>query len=156
MFEPRWYKKQRRQLQKSIAKAERDIEAESLKLKDVRPQDVGMFGLNVSRYNTRKHDLEMELEVLEAKYLMELGEKWGTDGSPTKLMYDPNYVGLEPRPYFTPQNKELMLKWISDARRKRIREWVEIVSPVASVIISLLAFLLAALALYLQITSMTH
>lgn len=150
------YLSKRRELERQLEGLNREIEAQALTLKDESPESAGLFGLHISQYQTRKHDLEMELEVLEARHLLDEAERWGVEGSVPQEIYDPRYVGLEPRPYFKAQNKELMRRMISDARRKRIKEWVEIISPVASVIISLLAFLLAALALYLQVTRQTH
>jgi len=152
MFDNWRYRRARRRLKRSIDEAEQEIQAQALKLKDERPEDVGLFGLNVSQYKTRKHDCEMELEVLEASHLLDKAEWWRAEGSAHQEIYDPNYTGMKPRPYFSPQNKEVMWKLISDARRNRIKEWIDIISPVASVVISLLAFALAALALYLQLT----
>lgn len=151
------YRRQRRALLRQLAEIEKAKEGYLMRLKDARPEELQLHNAPLFQYNDRRYHLEMELEVLEAKHLLKLAEKWGYEGPLVQQqMYDPHYTGVEPRPFFTPQNKALMRKIITDARRRRIKEWVEIISPVASVVISLLAFLLAALALYLQVTRPPH
>lgn len=97
MFE---YRRNRKALLRQITEADKEIQAQALTLKDQRPQDVSLFGMHIAQYKTRKHDLEMELEVLEARHLLNKAKRWGVEGSAPQELYDPNYVGLEPRPYF--------------------------------------------------------
>jgi hypothetical protein len=141
----------RRRLGREITKLDKEllpqVERAKLEYKHAAPgEDFSV--LIESRYKTERYHLEMELEVLEAKRLIEKGEKWGTDGSPTKLIYDPNIRGIEPRPYFNPQNKVLMRRWIAEARFNGIKKWVDLLSPVVATIISIIALILSIYALH--------
>lgn len=104
-------------------------------------------------YKYRHERLEIELAVHEARRLFRLAKRWGVEGTPQQKIDDPNHTGDQSRRYFTPQNQEAFEGMIANARRKLITEWVAILSPIISVIISVLAFLISALALYLQATS---
>jgi hypothetical protein len=100
-------------------------------------------------------DLEIDLRVLESERLREQARRWGielrdaigpweTDRGNTRwwLRLDKQYAEAE--------------KAIDDARYAYFKKWVDLISPVASVVISILAFALAALALYLQLSGKLH
>lgn len=93
-------------------------------------------------------EIEIKLKVLESNRLREKAKKWGidlteavgpweTDDARMWISQDKHYAQAE--------------KIISEAQYAYWRKWVDLISPVASVVISLLAFALAALALYLQL-----
>lgn len=141
MFE---YWKARRALRNRIADLDKKQEAASLKLKDMRPDEISLHGLAVGQYQSIRHHFEMELEVLEAKYLMDKAARWGIEGTAPTELYNPNMTGVEPRRYFREPNKTKMRKMISDARRKRLNEW----SPVISLLISFIALLFSIFAFF--------
>ena len=95
-------------------------------------------------------ETEIKLKVLESNRLREKAKKWGidlveavgpweTDANSTRswISQDKHYAQAA--------------RIISDTRFAYWKKWVDVISPVASVVISLLAFVLAALALCLQL-----
>jgi hypothetical protein len=141
------YQKKQRALRRRIAELDKEQDAASLKYKDMRPDEIGLQGIAVAQYQSQRKHFEMELEVLEAKHLLDMAAKWGVEGSAQQRIYDPNMAGLEPRPYFVEPHKTQMRKMISDARKKRINEWVGILSPLITVLLSLAALIVSIIAL---------
>lgn len=121
------YKSARQQLQREIASARAETPVDTQK---------------VAR-------IEVELKVLESDRLRERAKRlgvelvgavgpWETDSENRYwLRLDKQYVEAE--------------KVIQDARYDYWKKWVDLFSPVVSVVISVLAFALAALALYFQV-----
>jgi hypothetical protein len=94
---------------------------------------------------------EVELKVLESDRLRAKARRWGLElvGSAVGSWE----TDAENR-YWLGQDKQYALaeRLISEARFAAVKKWVDLLSPILSVIISVLAFALAALALYFQWT----
>lgn len=145
------YWKQRRKLQRQIAELDKkflpDVEKARSVYTHATPGE-GLSALVGSDYHSMRKAAEMELEILDAKHLLAKAEKWGLDRLPAKEMYDPHVEGVEMRPYFKPQNKALMRKMIADARFNTIKRWVELLSPIVSTVIALIALIVSIIAIY--------
>lgn len=152
VFEHRKYRKARLDLQRRIADLDKQQEAGLVKLKDKTPDQISLYGLAIANYQGQRKHLEMELEVLEAGYLLKKAARYGLEATPPNLLYDPKMSGVALRPYFVDGNKAKMRRMIADARKAYWKDWIAIISPLATVIISLLALLVSALAIYLQLT----
>jgi hypothetical protein len=143
------YQKKRSRLQRVIAELDEElrpkVEQAKLEYKHASPGNDLSF-LVESDYKTRRHNYEMELEVLEAEHLLDQAGKWGVDGSARQETYDPHFTGVEPRIYFNPQNKALMRRMISDAKYEWWKRWVDLLSPVVATIISIIALIISIVA----------
>jgi hypothetical protein len=133
--------KKRRALLRQLAEIERAREDHLLKIKDALPEEVQLLNVALFQYNDRKHHCEMELEVQDADYLLHKAKRLGVEGSPQQKIYDPKFTGVEPRPYFTPENKARMRKIIADARFAYWKQWAELLVPILSLIVAILALL---------------
>ena len=116
---------------------------------------LGRAKSEVSIDTKRVRDLETDLKVLKSDRLWRRANRWGISNR--------SEIG----PWET--NSDLTLWWlnsdnrlveakkvIDNAKHTYIKKWVDLLSPILSVIISILAFLLAALALYLQFVGRIH
>lgn len=125
------YKKRRQQLQLEIAAAK----AGTLSI----PQQI--------------RSLETQLRILECERLRESANRYGLDliaSAPVgPWVHDPEN---DVQYLSTAEQLALAERAIEDARYEYWKKWVDLISPVASVVISLLAFALAAVALYLQLS----
>jgi hypothetical protein len=119
----------RQQLQRDLASAKRET--------PVDPQKV--------------RRIEVELKVLESDRLRAKARRWGLElvGSAVG-----SWETDENNRYWLGQDKQYAAaeKLISDVRYAAFKKWVDLLSPILSVVISILAFVLAALALYFQWT----
>jgi len=112
-----------------------------------------------SVYDIETAETVSELRWMQTAKLRRRAKKFGLELQPHGWLI----VGEEPywetnphtnRTYLSDAGIEKLSHEIVDARFAYWKRWVEILAPTASVIISLLALGLAALALYLQLTGM--
>ena len=99
-------------------------------------------------YNYQRKRLEIELAVNEANRLFRQAKRYGVVGTPQQQTANPGS-----RPYFKPHNQEAFERMIAEARYSTIKKWVDLLTPILSTVVSILALLIAVLALYLQSTS---
>jgi hypothetical protein len=94
--------------------------------------------------------LEVELKVLESDRLRQQARRWNLElyGSAVGSWETDSYRQWLPQA----QQYALAEKLISEARFALIKKWVDLLSPILSVVISISAFVLALLALYFQWT----
>lgn len=101
--------------------------------------------------------LEEDLDVFETLELKEQAELFGISISPQ----DSDSLALakfwdktrDDRSFLTEKGRAVVKNRIIDARFSYWKRWIDIVTPIASTIISISALLLAAPALYLQVSS---
>jgi cell division septum initiation protein DivIVA len=122
------YKKERKALKRRIA----DLEKESASVDDAQ---------KIAR-------CKLELKVLESSYLQKRAARFGID---LVEAVGPWYTD-EARRWLNEKEQAKAHQVIADARFDWWKKWIGVISPVASVIIALVAIMLAVLALYLQIT----
>jgi hypothetical protein len=146
MFDFWKYRLWRFQLKRQIAKLDKKA---GFTFKHAEIQSIGEA---VARHREMREYLELQIEALEADRLQKRAAQFGLYELPPREAYEPKTEGVAGFYYFLPHHKERLYRMIADARFNWWKKWIDIISPVASVIISLLAFALAALALYLQIT----
>jgi hypothetical protein len=101
-----------------------------------------------SEHNQQIADLENELDAVESHHLIERAKNFGVD---LKEAVGPWYTDHRSRSWLPDKDQVRANRVIGDARFAWWKKWVELLSPVLSVVISLLAVALAALALYLQL-----
>jgi hypothetical protein len=93
--------------------------------------------------------LEVDLKVLESNQLRDRAKRFGIElvgaVGPWETDSDNRYWLRLDKQYAEAE------KVIQDARYDYWKKWVDLLSPVVSVVISVLAFALAALALYFQV-----
>jgi hypothetical protein len=94
-----------------------------------------------TEFLSERQQIQMELEVLEAKRLIKAASKYGLDGLPTQEIYNSNLKGVRPRPYFRPQPKAQLIKMISEARFNYWKRWTELLVPILSLLIAIIALL---------------
>ena len=104
-----------------------------------------------SEYRRQIGELEEELNMVESVHLRKRAERFGIDlvnavGPWMTHAVIPGRMWLEER------EQAKARRVISDARFEWWKKWIGLVSPVASVLIALMAFVLAGVALYLQVT----
>ena len=107
------YRKRRRELKRRIAETDKEWlpKIDATGFDDTRK-------LLTTNYQFVRQHYEMELEVLEAGHLIRTADELGLGSIAQREMYDPNMKGVKPRPYFTPENKALMYRAISEARKR--------------------------------------
>lgn len=148
------HRKRQREFQDRIANLDKVHETRLLKLKGATAEEVSNFSLVTAAYRFEREHFTMELEVLEAARLIEKARKVGQvtiapiESYPPTDIYDPNMRDVHPRPYFTDENKTKMRKWILEARREKWRKWIEVLSPLATILISLIALVVSVIAMY--------
>lgn len=108
--------------------------------------------------------LEEDLKILESDALLEKAARFNLDLTNTAGVGPWMTHAVKPgRTWLEKKSYAAASKAISEARRAWYKQWIDLLSPVASVIIaigstliSLLALVLAAVALYLQLIGRLH
>lgn len=133
MFE---YRKNRRRLKQEIEKADQRS-AEQAKDGNL---EVLPLALSQNRY-VRDH-YKMELEILESDYLRDTAtQKFGLDVSLEQAIYDPKMNGVEPRAYFQSEERATLRRMISKARFDWWKKWAEVLIPILSLLVAIIALL---------------
>jgi hypothetical protein len=133
MFE---YRKTRRRLKQEIEKADQRS-AEQAKDGNL---EVLPLALSQNRY-LRDH-YKMELEILESDYLRDIAtQRFGLDVSLEQAIYDPKMHGVEPRAYFQREERATLRRMISKARFDWWKKWAEVLIPILSLLVAIIAIL---------------
>jgi hypothetical protein len=104
----------------------------------------------MSEYDAVAGETVSNIEIIRTRKLSNRCEKFGIDLMPFEEDWD-----IHPftrRSYVSVTGHAKYNRRITDARFAYWKRWVDIVAPTASVIISLLALVIAAIAIYLQLS----
>ena len=110
--------------------------------------EIQSVGEAVAHYRAERKHLEIKLESLEAARLRKKAERYGLYSFPTQEVYIPNDEGGSGYAYFLPQQKEQLYRMVADARFAYRKKWVDLLSPIMTIIISLIALAVSIIALY--------
>lgn len=133
MFE---YQKSRRRLKQEIAKADQRS-AEQAK-----DGNLEVLPLAISQNRFLRDHYKIELEILESDYLRDIAiRKFGLNVSLGQTIYDPKMRGVEPRPYYQSEERATLRRMISKARFDWWKKWAELLIPVLSLLVALIALL---------------
>jgi hypothetical protein len=138
------YRKTRKELSRRIAALEKQSRNARYTSQDEANQAS-------SEYYREIGELEEELNVVESSRLRKKAMRFGVD---LNEGFGPwmTHAVIPGRKWLEEKEQSKAHRAIREAQMEWWRKWITLLSPVASVIIALLAFALAALALYLQIT----
>lgn len=99
--------------------------------------------------STEIGELENQLDAVESHHLSQRAKRFGIDLKEAVGPWNSNGRGRE---WLEDKYQIKAAQVISDARYAWWKKWVDLLSPVLSVIMSLLAVAIAGFALYLQVT----
>lgn len=144
------HRRKRRALAREVAKLDEELlpKVERAKLEYKHAAPGGDFSVVVeSDYKWRRQRLEIELAVLEARRLFRLAKRYGAVGTPQQEIDDPAQTGDQSRRYFKPHNQEAFERMIADARFALWKKWIDLLSPVISIVIAIIALIVSIIAI---------
>lgn len=139
------YRRKRRELAQQLTELDREW------LPRLKDQKTGELSLPIpSNYLLARARIEVELERLETVRLMKKAARYGIKLGPFETLWteDERFSAEERKSYLSQNGKAEVSKMINDARYIGAKKWVDLLSPVLTVLFALLALIISMIALF--------
>jgi len=146
------YWRARRRLQRQLTNLDDEylpkVERAKLEYKHAAPGD-DLSALVEGDYGGRRKFIEIELRRLESGRTYSLMRSWGVDAPKQNIPSGPLYeADRDGNLLLTQDGQAAASQAISDARFAWCKKWVDLLAPIMSTIISLIALAISIIALY--------
>jgi len=134
------YRKRRKELNRKIAETDEQIQ------RGLQTEKTFLVQTAIGALQLKRKDFETELKVLEAEQILEKAKEFGIGSVAQQETYNAKIAGVDPRPYFTEENKKIYLKAIRDARKNYWEQWTRLIVPWLALLVSIIAIIISIFA----------
>jgi len=145
------YRRARRRLQRQLNKLDEEyipkVERAKLKYQNAAPGN-DLSVLVEGDYGARRKFIELELRRLESNRIFSLMRSWGVDAPKQNILSDALYeIDRDGNLLFTQDGRAAASQAISDARFAWFKKWFDLLIPIVSTILSVIALIVSIIAL---------